>query len=77
MEVIKCKYVGCGKCSKKRRREEMKKVEKKDVWVSKRVSMKVARGKGRWWLIKIGGKKFVMRSVEKFWFEEGGSYGGK
>ncbi len=55
----------------------MKKVEKKGVWVSKRVSMKVAKGKGRWWLIKIGGKKFVMRECEKFWFEEGGSYGGR
>ena len=69
MDVITCKYVGCGKCSKKRRREEMKKVEKK-VWISKRVSMKVAKGKGEWWLIKMGEKKFLMKECDKFLFEE-------
>jgi hypothetical protein len=45
--------------------------KEKKVWRSKRVSMKVAKGKGDWWLIGIKGKKYVMREVGAFYFEKG------
>lgn len=48
--------------------EVMEKVEKVK-WVKREVKCEVGKGKGEWLLVKINGKKFVMKEVGKFWFE--------
>jgi hypothetical protein len=54
-----------------------KKVVKKEVggveFVEKDVKMLVKKGKGVWFCLWINGKKYVMREVDKFYWEGGGS----
>ena len=40
------------------------------VWIDKKIECKVGKGKGKWWLLEMeDGKKFVMKEVDKWYFE--------
>lgn len=57
--------------------KKIEKVEKGGVeFVKKDVKMLVKKGKGVWFCLWIGEKKYVMREVDKFYWEGGGSEGG-
>lgn len=39
--------------------------------VKRSVELEIGKGKGKWFCVKVGGKKFIMREVSKFYWEGG------